>query len=182
MHNFKDIIIWIGNKLNHFGPLLNPQRRWTTLDTVNDIIIINDISTQEHQSACNELRNSLKTVCPKATIYQVSFYDKKSQNANNLISADNIEYITVDTLSPLYKINNKMLLKLLNKEYDLAIILPNEQKLLKYLAGHITAPVRLSDSSTNNNTNLIISSNNLRPQETSKEIIKYLKMLFNKQH
>lgn len=173
----------IGNKLNDFKLVKPSQRKWTDLKSVNDIVLVSDVTSEDMEEATVNLRSELKQLCPNAKVLMLSYYDKKIRtDANNFVSNEGIsEFITDDDFNYFYKMNSDSLKMYIKRDYDMAILLSKgEKKYISYVFQYIRAALRIGNKKTNDGKmNFVIDADNrMSAQEINREIIKYLKMFF----
>lgn len=173
----------IGNRLNKLKNVRPSQKQWKDLTSVQNIVIVSDITPQETEKAIVNLRTELKKLCPNSKVMMISYYDKKIRtDANNFVSNQGIvEYFTDDDISFFYKINSESLKDYLAVDYDMAIMIAKgEKKYLPYVFQYVRAALRIGNKATNDGQmNFVINAITRTTDELNKEIIKYLKMFFS---
>ena len=173
----------IGDKFNKLKNVRPSQKQWKNLDSVQNIVIVSDITPIETEKAIVSLRGELKKICPNSKVMMISYYDKKVRtDINNFVSNQGIvEYFTDDDISFFYKITSDSLKSYLSDDYDMAIMIAKGEKpYLPYIFRYVRAALRIGNKVTNDGKmNFVINTITRNPDDLNKEILKYLKMFFS---
>lgn len=170
---------WMGHQLNGLKHVGKTGKTWSKLTAVEEIAIISDVTEQEAKQAAIQLKNAVKTLCAKAKVTMIMYYDKK-RGTNGMISADDTIYFNGDAFSFWYKIEDNELKKAIDKDYCITITLTNgEHDKVDFVRKYVKAFLRIGGKGADNGElNFVIDTEKATPQQTNKEIIKYLEMMF----
>ena len=133
----------IGHWLNERRESVTVQGFKGKLSSVSTMLICADVDTDEQRDALNLLKSQMKNLCPSAKLTIVCCH-QKSSGEDNFISGDGTLYVSEDDLSFWFKFRNKSLAEILASEYDMAIILPEQNDIiLNFIADYVHSGLRV---------------------------------------
>ncbi|MCR5696067.1 MAG: hypothetical protein K6G73_03710 [Marinilabiliaceae bacterium] len=169
----------IGHNINNkkrVRPCTLPNRKLTD---ISKILIIADVAEKETTAAINNLKQKMKSICPKAELSFVCFYEPNATK-ETLISYNGCEYITKKDFSFFFKIRNENLRNYITREYDMAIFLTSTHNpYLEFIGAYIRARLKVGKRSNDDGQfNFMIDSKSDSILQLSNDIVSNLKMVF----
>lgn len=145
---------------------------------MRSILIVSDVSRAEQIAAQNELRKNISKISPSAKVVSVNYHDKTT-NPTTLISDKNVEYFTAEDFTFFFRIRNEKLKEYLASEYDMALILCNEQQThINFIAPYIRSQIKIGQRNIGEKyLNIMLDTQSQSTAELGKTMVENIKML-----
>lgn len=156
-------------------------KTWTSLTDVEQLLIFADIDTQDTFGAYNKMRKQLKELCPRAQFTSILFVEKDTLTNFTGISDYEKEFISADSFSFFFKIEDADIASKFNVDYDLTINLCDAyHPYLDFLFPCVGAGLKVGRSGVRDaHLNFMISHGGTTA-DLCHDIVEHLKMFFAK--